>query len=217
MSKQLTAKKVFQSFDVNGDGKLSRDEYSQALNKMKIPKEICDIVTNSVFARFDSDKDDGIDEDEFVKYFNDEMNVALHERLDRNVFANRFQIIWAIYFMMIAGKLLSDPRAFVLETFPGIIKTDEAAHLTIILGCSFLTSGIMAMLQSDVFGLSGVAAYAFAAMCWSTLTLYETFVGSIAGVESFVGPPTVVTVLSIIVSIFGLWSMQVGKSKMKET
>ena len=105
MSKQLTAKKVFQSFDVNGDGKLSRDEYSQALNKMKIPKEICDIVTNSVFARFDSDKDDGIDEDEFVKYFNDEMNVALHERLDRNVFANRFQIIWAIYFM---GNLLYD-------------------------------------------------------------------------------------------------------------
>lgn len=92
-----SASDVFCQLDVNGNGEISREEYLQVLHMMDIPKEIAQIATESVFTRFDSNKDGGIDKKEFVAYFSGHANVALHQRMDCAAFDQKYSFFCISY------------------------------------------------------------------------------------------------------------------------
>jgi hypothetical protein len=212
-----TASEIFRQIDKNGDGVISRDEYAQALVMMNVPKEISSIVTDSVFSKFDSNRDEVIDEKEFAKYFFCGDNVSLHERMDRASFEQNYTIYWGVYFCLVGMKLASSPATVVSEVFSGIHPDamGPACHMTIVLGLSWLTSGLNVLMQR-VLKFSPVASHGIVAVFWSLLTIYENAIGSIYGVQNFHAPPLVVTVLSISLGVYGLWSMASGQAKMKE-
>jgi hypothetical protein len=212
-----TASEVFRQLDINGDGTISRDEYAKALVMLNIPPEISIIVTDSVFSKFDANHDDGIDEKEFVKYFSRGDNLSLHERIDRAAFEQNYTIYWGIYFCLVGMKLAFSPATVVSEVFSGIDSDamGPACHMTTVLGLSWLTSGLNVLMQR-VMKISPVASHGVIAIFWSLLTIYENVVGSIYGVQNFNAPPLVVTVLSISLGAYGLWSMMTGQAKVKE-
>jgi hypothetical protein len=220
MSQSLSAKQVFQSLDKDGNGKIDREEYTQALLKMHIPQVFSEIVTESVFSKFDTNQDAGIDQDEFVKYFSESTNADVHRRLFRSVFQERFLMIWGVYFLLIGIKITTDPAGLVGDAFPGSLEDGSnmgpARHMAAVLGCSFLSGGVNAILQSGMVGSSSVFSYGCLALFWAALTMYENVVGSIVGQEGFQRPPWYVTLPSLLMGLYGIWGIRTDRAKVKE-
>ena len=214
-SAKQTASEVFRSLDKDGNGTIDKDEYRAALMQMNIPKAITEVVTESVFAKFDTNKDEGIDEKEFVKYFSDSSSVNLHKRIYRAGFETKYTIVWGVYWCLVGLKCLLDTEGLLEGTFPGESKNAPALHMVTILGYSMLTGGLTVLAQRQL-GVSPVFAYGCHAVFWSYLTVYENTVGSIMGASGFQEPPLVATALSIGVALYGIWSIHTERAKVKE-
>mmetsp|Transcript_32777 Transcript_32777/g.60412 ORF Transcript_32777/g.60412 Transcript_32777/m.60412 type:complete len:224 (-) Transcript_32777:77-748(-) len=222
MSSPKTASDVFRQIDVNGDGKISKSEYSQALQMMNIPKEIASITTEAVFSKFDANSDGGIDEKEFVKYFSENDAIALHQRLDRALFEGKYIVFWGCYFCFVGMKILSSPLGLVGETFGDLDPNDAvgnrlaAAQIVTILGLAWFTNGALVLMQR-LLKIEPVAAHSLVAIFWFVLTLYEMFVGpTYYPAYGFKEPPMIAVVLSGLLAAFGGLNLLKGKAKIKE-
>ena len=220
MAPKQHASDVFRSMDKDGNGKIDRNEYTQALIKMNIPTAIANVVTDSVFAKYDTNKDEGIDEKEFVKYFDDDKNAAVHQHIYRSNFEEKYTIIWAMYFIAVGMKMFVDTKATMIDVFPEAMneyseKMGPAIHMMSILGLSWITGGLCVLMQR-VLHTTQVFAYATVAIFWSCITIYENLVGSIVGESTFQAPPIIVTMLSISLGVYGIWSIQTERAKIKE-
>ena len=218
---KTAAQSVFRQIDKNGDGTISREEYKMALKILDIPSSMTTVVTDAVFAKYDADSDGGIDEKEFVKYFDSTSNVEMHSRIDRAVFEKSYSFFWAMYFIVIGIKFVSDPFEQTDQTFAGISSNDgpgfrhAAAHLFTIIGLTWICIGVLAIAQR-VLKLTPVVTQAAIAFFWFLLTLYENVVGAVIGTPGFEAPPPPVIILSSILAFTGVWGALSGKVKIKE-
>ncbi len=218
---KTAAQSVFRQIDKNGDGKISREEYKMALKILDIPSSMATVVTEAVFAKYDADSDGGIDEKEFVKYFDSSSNAEMHSRIDRAVFEKYYSFFWAMYFIACGIKFVSDPFAQTDQAFAGIPANDgpgfrhAAAHLFTIIGLTWITIGVLAIAQR-LLKLTPVATQAAIAFFWFLLTLYENVVGAIIGTPGFEAPPPPVIILSSMLAFTGVWGVLSGKVKIKE-
>mmetsp|Transcript_20503 Transcript_20503/g.56588 ORF Transcript_20503/g.56588 Transcript_20503/m.56588 type:complete len:220 (+) Transcript_20503:47-706(+) len=211
-----TARDVFKSMDKDGNGTIDKEEYVQALRKLHIPKAMAELVTDSVFAKFDTNKDAGIDEKEFLKYFASDENIAIHNRIARSVFEEKFLLFFGIY-LIVVGFVLTTNTKLATENIFNLEGTvnGPAQHMTAILGVCFLSNGLNSLFQGYA-GVSRVFGFGFVAIVFSTLTVYENVYGSLIGEESFNKPPIQATALSLLLGTYAAWSIHTQRAKIKE-
>lgn len=70
---ELDMRDIFESFDENGDGRITPDEFRNGLNKMKyVIEKIDEETAEELVARFDTNRDHTIDYREFIRYLHEE-------------------------------------------------------------------------------------------------------------------------------------------------
>jgi hypothetical protein len=166
--------------------------------------------------RYDSDKNTGIDQEEFIKYFGD--HLRLHERLDRANFQESYIFYWSLFFIVTGTKFILTSNHIKRKKRLAIWTRTEGchdSHVYTVLGISWVTNGLL-ILSQHVGKFSGTATCAILAGVWFSLPTYEYAIGSIVGVEGFTGPPLIACVLSFALFASGVSAALNGKVLLKE-
>jgi|EP00670_Eutreptiella_braarudii_P020809 hypothetical protein len=219
MAQQAKLLDVFRRIDKDKNGFISRQEYVEALKILNIPRDMALIVADSVFEKYDTDGNKGIDEQEFVKYFGD--HAALEQRIEREWFASTYSLVVSIFFMLMGVRFMSDPFGATYEVFPTLpvdsCKDWQTAsvHMFFVVGFCTFTFGFL-MLAQRVLRLSVTSTLTMFTAIWCVYTEFERHLGSPVRAKGFKAPPVGVTAVTGMMALVGLYAAFKGNAKIKE-